>query len=298
MFEGSTEERALLDRGPEPAPLYTSLRTEVKIRRVRASASGPAAAAQQSAEESHHRPPERPQAEADPLDRRRGPDGRRWLDRCCRRCWGLGEGFTRRSHCGGFGLTFDTHAIQKGLDLSKFNKVILTVSYRGSAKLVRIDLRDHDPRYAHLARVANKANQADFPIREGQQTVSLSLDDFKVTDWWRNQTKATAELARPSFRDVVGMELVTGLDSGPGKQQFQIERVEFQRTLVSNGAWFGGLGAAWTLLIAFAVRHRRRHIARCRIRRTGDSRIVHGRPYDRLQYDHRRRSPRRNDCSG
>ncbi len=30
MFEGSTEERALLDRGPEPDPLYTSLRTEVK----------------------------------------------------------------------------------------------------------------------------------------------------------------------------------------------------------------------------------------------------------------------------
>src|SRR5436309_13140541 len=39
-------------------------------------------------------------------------------------------GFTY-PYCG-VGLTFDTHQAQKGIDLSKFDKVSLTVRYRGA----------------------------------------------------------------------------------------------------------------------------------------------------------------------
>jgi len=161
----------------------------------------------------------------------------------------------------GFGITFDTHQNQKGLNLSSFDKVSLTINYRGASKLVRIDLRDKDPRYAGLARVADKANEADFPIRPGRQTVTLGFSDFSVADWWRIQTRASAELARPSFRNIVALELVTGVDSGPGEQSFQIERIRFHRTLISNEGWFGGIGIAWAVLIGIAIRHRRGQIA-------------------------------------
>ena len=161
------------------------------------------------------------------------------------------SGFTY-PYCG-FGITFDTHQNQKGLDLSDFESLSLAISYRGNSKLVRVDLRDKDPRYAKLAHVVDKANEADFPIRPGRQTVTLGLRDFSVADWWRSQTNATAELARPSFHNVVALELVTGLDSGPGEQKFQIERITFHRTLVSNEGWFGGIGIAWALLIGIAA---------------------------------------------
>jgi len=169
------------------------------------------------------------------------------------------SGFTY-PYCG-FGITFDTHQNQRGLDLSNFQSVSLTINYRGNSKLVRVDLRDKDPRYANLERVVDKANEADFPIRSGRQTVALAFRDFSVADWWRNQTKATAELARPSFHNVVALELVTGVDSGPGEQKFQIERIRFHRTLISNGGWFGGIGIAWALLIGIAIRHRRGQMA-------------------------------------
>jgi diguanylate cyclase (GGDEF)-like protein/PAS domain S-box-containing protein len=57
------------------------------------------------------------------------------------------------------------------------------------------------------------------------------------------------------------LELVTGLDSGPGEQRFQIDRITFHRTLISNAGWFGGIGIAWALLIAFAIWHRRSQMA-------------------------------------
>lgn len=161
----------------------------------------------------------------------------------------------------GFGITFDTHQTQKGFDLSKFESVSLKIDYRGNSKLVRVDLRDKQPRYARLARGADKADEADFPIRPGQQTVTIAFRDFAVTDWWRNQTKATGELARPSFGNIVALELLTGLDSGLGVQQFQIEGITFHRSLISNESWLGGIGIAWAVLIAAAVRHRRSQIA-------------------------------------
>jgi diguanylate cyclase (GGDEF)-like protein/PAS domain S-box-containing protein len=162
----------------------------------------------------------------------------------------------------GFGITFDVHQIRKGIDLSNFESLSLTLKYRGTAKLARVDLRDKDPRYAMLARVVDKANEADVPLRQGQQTVTLGLRDFAVADWWRGQTKAMGELARPSFRNVVALEVVTGLDSGPGVQRFQIERISFRRTLISGESWFGGIAVAWALLIALAIRQRRGQIAR------------------------------------
>lgn len=161
----------------------------------------------------------------------------------------------------GFGITFDTRQNEKGLDLSRFESVSLTIDYHGISKLARLDLRDKDPRYAKLARRVDKANEAIFPVRPGLQTVALGFSDFVVADWWRTQTRAAPDLARPSFHNVVALEVLTGLDSGPGEQSLTIKRITFHRTLISPEAWFGGIGLAWALLLAAAILHRRRHIA-------------------------------------
>nr|NUR37624.1 diguanylate cyclase [Sphingomonas sp.] len=162
----------------------------------------------------------------------------------------------------GFGLTFDTRQNEKGLDLSGFDSVSITIDYRGTSKLARVDLRDKDPRYAKLARLVDKANEAIVPLRTGKQTLAVNFGDFAVADWWRQQTRASSELARPSFSNVVALEVLTGLDSGPGEQKLTIDRITFHRTLISNEAWFGGIGVAWVFLIAAAIFHRRRQIAR------------------------------------
>ena len=163
-----------------------------------------------------------------------------------------------------FGITFDTSGSKNGLDLSNFDSVKLTLSYRGNAKLMRIDLRNHDPRYEKLARVVDQANEVDFPIHSGRQSVSLAFDDFTVAGWWKDQTKASPELARPTFRNVLAMELVTGLDSRPGEQWFQIERINFERHWISPAAWYGVIALCWMVLIASLLLYRRRQIDQLR----------------------------------
>ena len=159
-----------------------------------------------------------------------------------------------------FGMTFNIDGSKKGLDLTQFNSVELIFSYRGTAKLVRIDLRNHDPRYAKLAQAVDQANEADFPVHPGRQTVSIPLEDFAVTGWWKDQTKAPADLARPSFRNILAVELSTGLDSGDGQQSFRIERIVFERRWISSAAWYGAIALCWMMLIASLLLHRRRQI--------------------------------------
>ena len=160
----------------------------------------------------------------------------------------------------GFGISFDTTGSKKGIDLSKFQSLKLTINYSGAAKLVRIDLRNHDPRYAQLAQADDQADEVIFPIHSGLQTISVGLDDFEVTSWWKERTKAYPELARPSFNNVLAIQLVTGPDSTLGEQRFEIEHVTLERQMVGDSAWYAGIALAWMALVASLLLYRRRHI--------------------------------------
>src|SRR6185312_1422676 len=86
----------------------------------------------------------------------------------------------------GFGLLFDMRDKGRGLDLSRYDGINLKVDYYGSGKLIRISLKDHDPRYLRLSNPSDKANQAIFPVRDGVQTIALKLEDFTVAEWWKS----------------------------------------------------------------------------------------------------------------
>ncbi len=160
----------------------------------------------------------------------------------------------------GFGLLFDRKHDGSGLDLSRFEQVRLVVSYHGTGKLVRITLKDHDPRDAALANAADKVDQASYPIADGTQDLVLKLTDFAVAEWWKNQTRAPPELARPSFENIVAMEFATGTDGSLGTQQFRIDRITFERHIVTTESWFAAIALAWMGLIASLLLHRRRQV--------------------------------------
>jgi diguanylate cyclase (GGDEF)-like protein/PAS domain S-box-containing protein len=107
-------------------------------------------------------------------------------------------------------------------------------------------------------------NQSSFPIREGTQVVPLSLADFAVAEWWKDQTKAPPALAHPSFKNIVAMEIVTGTDGALGLQQFRIDRISFERHLVTADAWYGGIALVWMVLIGSLLLYRRRQIGQIR----------------------------------
>jgi len=160
----------------------------------------------------------------------------------------------------GFGLLFDMANTGHGIDLRNYERIRLKLAYRGTGKLIRITLKDHDPRYQSLAKPQDKVNQANFPVRPGVQTIPLSLEDFGVADWWKDETKAPAELAQPSFRNVVAMEFIVQADGGLGTQNVQLQSVTFERHWISPAAWFGGIALFWMVLVTSLLAFRRHQI--------------------------------------
>jgi diguanylate cyclase (GGDEF)-like protein/PAS domain S-box-containing protein len=160
----------------------------------------------------------------------------------------------------GLGLLFDLDHRGRGIDLSGYGEIKLRLSYEGSAEFIRLVLKDHDPRYAALAGASDKVNQAIYPVRNGDQIIPVNLADFAVAEWWKNQTRASGELARPSFTNVTAMELIAGNDGKNGLQEFRIEEISFRRQTVSAEGWYTGLALCWVALIGSILLFRRRQL--------------------------------------
>ena len=160
----------------------------------------------------------------------------------------------------GLGLLFDRDHQAHGIDLDTYRRVKLHLTFSGSGTMIRLALKDHDPRYRALASADDKVNQASYPVRNGEQTLRLSLDDFAVADWWKDKTRASGELARPSFANVVALEAVAGSDGKLGPQMIRIDRISFTRQLVSAETWFGAIAAFWLFLMAIILLLRRRQM--------------------------------------
>jgi diguanylate cyclase (GGDEF)-like protein/PAS domain S-box-containing protein len=159
----------------------------------------------------------------------------------------------------GYGLLFDMSNTGHGLDLRDYERIELKLAFQGSVKLLNVTLKDHDPRYQSLAKPLDKVNQASFPVVNGVQSIPLTFADFGVAGWWKDQTQAPAELAQPSFRNIVSMELVTQ-GGAPGTQQIQLQSVVFVRHWISPAAWFGGIALCWMILVTSLLAYRRRQI--------------------------------------
>jgi len=164
----------------------------------------------------------------------------------------------------GLGLLFDLNHSSNGLHLTGYDEIDVRLAYHGSGKMLRLALKDHDPRYQRLAASDDKVNQTSYPVRQGEQTLRLSLSDFAVADWWKDRTKASGELARPSFGNTIAMEVIAGSDANFGPQAFRIERVTFRKQLVSAGAYDAGISLCWLVLIASILLHRRRQFGTLR----------------------------------
>ncbi|MES2138027.1 MAG: EAL domain-containing protein [Pseudomonadota bacterium] len=158
----------------------------------------------------------------------------------------------------GFGLIFDLKNNGQGIDLSKYRSVEVTTDYAGTGKMFRVVLKEHFPTAS--AGAPDKVIQASVPVETGRQTIRMDLDSFAVAEWWKDQTKAPADLARPTFRNVVAMEFVTGSGEKSGAERLRIDRIQFQRHIVDANQYYGALAALWGLLIGALMVQRRRQI--------------------------------------
>ena len=162
----------------------------------------------------------------------------------------------------GMGILFDRAHSSKGLDLRDYDSIAIKLAYDGPARFLRVVLKDRDGSYrAADGSIADKPEQADFPVTEKPRELHLKLDDLAVAEWWKTAIAATPERARPEFKNVISIEFVVGPDGALGEHRLAVGGVIFERTLISTEAYFGAIALCWMILIASLLLNRRRQIA-------------------------------------
>lgn len=164
----------------------------------------------------------------------------------------------------GFGMQLDTSNSGHGIDLTGYERINLYLDHKGSGSLIRVALKDHDPRFQKLGTGQDKVDEANFPVHDGKQVVPLTLSDFSVAEWWKNASKAPAPLARPGFGNIVSLEIISGADEELGPQTFSIDRVTFERHIVSAETWYGGIALCWMILGGCLLLGRRKQLGKLR----------------------------------
>lgn len=150
----------------------------------------------------------------------------------------------------GYELLFDAPNNQKGSDLSTIEAVLLTFSYEGSSKVLRLYIKNFDPAYSVPGRGDTaKYNRIDFPVTNGLQSVRLPLSQFGVAEWWLTQNRVPPELSQPQFDNVVSLDLQTGPGSALGTHRFRVDRIEFEGAALTGAQFYGGILGAWLLLL-------------------------------------------------
>jgi len=146
-------------------------------------------------------------------------------------------------------LKFDHHD-GRGIDLSAFQTITITIDYRGPSDSFRLYLKNFDSRYSKVSDGGtNKYNQIELPLHNGRQTIQAKLSDMKVPDWWLQSHRVPYRLSHAQFDNVVSLEIDTGNNAPVGHHSFHLEGVTLEGRIVPVEQWYLGILGVWIILI-------------------------------------------------
>lgn len=145
--------------------------------------------------------------------------------------------------CGFSLLTTGNH--EKGLDLSRFSKINLWLSYEGPAKKIRFYLRNFDRETQYGEDIdAAKFNYVQINATDLVSEIEVDLNEFSVADWWVDRYDVPRNAAKPMFDNVVNI----GLDfANPpfGMHKMTVRKIEFVGDWVSAEQWYLLIISLW-----------------------------------------------------
>lgn len=137
---------------------------------------------------------------------------------------------------------------EKGMDFSVYEKMLISIDYRGNNNRMRIFLRNSNPRYTRT----DDANTAKFQAiqlhtKDLEKTVPVDLTEFTVADWWIGQYDISRE---DSGRDLSNI-ITVGFDfenfNSPGTHQIYIKEVVLVGEWISAANWYLMILSAWLI---------------------------------------------------
>ncbi len=156
---------------------------------------------------------------------------------------------------------FDDGGKGTGFDLTRFDRLAVSLTYKGKAKSLRLYLKNFDPRYSKPG-VTNpyKINASEIPLSVGEQTIRIETSDFSVAEWWIIQHRIPPGLSHPQFDNIVAMEVSTGTGAPLGVHHFQVHQITLHGRFLNTREWYLVLSAGWLALMSFFLIRLRREI--------------------------------------
>ena len=118
------------------------------------------------------------------------------------------------------------HDITKGINLEKYDRISLKVTYISPSgeDRVKLSFRHYDPLISNPDDfVSLKFNSVVYLTNNDSTPLNIPLKSFKVDDWWLKSHKVTFENAQLDFSNIVFVELVSDEMKQPGEYFYRID---------------------------------------------------------------------------
>lgn len=144
---------------------------------------------------------------------------------------------------------------RKYIDAHGFTSLKVTMRYKGPAHTLRIYMRNFDGRHGiREDRDTHKFMYVNIPANDfgdfnKSYTTEISLTEFQVADWWRDEFKVDRNNAKPQFDHITSFGVDFPFPQVMGEHTIELERVELVGTWVKAEVLYLGIILTWLMTL-------------------------------------------------
>ena len=148
-----------------------------------------------------------------------------------------------------FGFQLHSEKLDAGTDLSHFKTLNLGIRYTGSARYLRVAVRNFDPRFSRLEDLNSpKYNFVNVPARELVHPVAIALSEFWVPEWWIAQYDLPRAQSQPDLSNATIFSIDLRGDLAGTHHDIRIDKIEFVGAWISAEYWYLGILCLWMII--------------------------------------------------
>ena len=129
--------------------------------------------------------------------------------------------------------------IAHGADLSRYRNLKLTIRYAGSARYLRVAIRNFDPRFSRLEDFnSTKFNSLNLQPKDLAKPVAIDLHELTVPEWRVAQYDLPRDLAQPDVSNAIAISIYLQGERAGTEHDVQVDKVEFSGDWISAESWY------------------------------------------------------------
>jgi diguanylate cyclase (GGDEF)-like protein len=143
-----------------------------------------------------------------------------------------------------------------GIDLSRYEDMLIKINYTGPANKLRFAIRNFNPAYSYASDLnSTKFNAIQLHTKELNKENVISLSAFAAADWWLNQFNIPLSDAAAEVDNAMAISIDFGEPQPPGTHSFAIETLEFRGKWLPVEDWYLTIICLWMIgIFAYAIR--------------------------------------------